>query len=199
MQSSLSAEGRNCEARRSVAVVKRVPMRQVALRKKRQENPYTATAALCKGEPGCRCREVFAHAWIAGCTCGCHLEPRPKRPELKVKRLTCGALWPNDYWPESKFQYKVERKAAEYGWQTSHAHLPYFDTAGIPDLFMVHPERKRMMFRELKVRYESGRVNKTSPAQDRWIAWIRAAGGDVAVWRYPEDWFSGEIDRELQA
>jgi hypothetical protein len=112
--------------------------------------------------------------------------------------------WPVQYVPEEKskkydtyFREMVEDAAYKLGWKTSHSHLPFFDTAGIPDLFLLNPRKGRMIFRELKVTSRSGKVGKPTPDQERWLVDIIACGGDAKVWTYPFDWFSGLIEREL--
>jgi hypothetical protein len=52
------------------------------------------------------------------------------------------------------------------------------DTAGFPDLLMVHPRRGLLVVRELK--NCTGRV---APAQKEWIDALVAAGVDAGVWR----------------
>ena len=98
-----------------------------------------------------------------------------------------GMAWPAGFMPESKFQAMVEADAHTLGWMASHSHLPYFDTAGWPDLALVHPTKHRFMVRELKVTSELGRVGKPTPEQARWIGALALAGVDVAVWTWPHD------------
>lgn len=49
---------------------------------------------------------------------------------------------------------------------------------GFPDLVLVSPERKRVIFAELKT--EQGKV---SEHQQAWIEALRQAGAEVYVWR----------------
>ena len=95
--------------------------------------------------------------------------------------------WPFEYMTEKKFQAEVEQTAADLGWMASHSHLPFFDTAGWPDLAMVHPVKKRFMVRELKVTSAKGKVPSPSPLQWRWLSALTEAGIDTGVWTYPQD------------
>lgn len=64
------------------------------------------------------------------------------------------------------------------GWRTAVS----ADGKGWPDLYLIHPERKLVLYREIKAPYE-----KLSAEQVEWGAWLLAAGQDYAVWR-PKDW-----------
>lgn len=92
-----------------------------------------------------------------------------------------------DWQPEKDFQKQVEDMAAYKGFMTSHAHLPFFDTAGIPDLLIVHPKTGRTLFVELKTRTKTGRLPKPSPAQQRWLNAL-AIRNEVYVWTWPDSW-----------
>lgn len=107
--------------------------------------------------------------------------PKPGKTEV------AGMSWPAGFMTESKFQAMVEKDAHTLGWMASHSHLPYFDTAGWPDLALVHPVQRRFMVRELKVTSETGRVGKPTPKQSEWIAALAGAGVDVDVWCWPHD------------
>jgi hypothetical protein len=63
--------------------------------------------------------------------------------------------------------------------------------AGWPDLVLVHRERRRIMYRELKT--QTGRV---APDQVEWLDLLRIAGADVDVWR-PIDLLEGRIWQQL--
>ena len=71
------------------------------------------------------------------------------------------------------------------GWRTPVA----ADGKGFPDLVLV---RERVLFRELK-----GNRGRIRPEQAVWLAVLRDAGADVAVWT-PDDWTSGRIEEELR-
>lgn len=66
------------------------------------------------------------------------------------------------------------------------------DGAGFPDLLLVHPVMRRVLYVELKS--ERGQLR---PDQVRWIASLKDAGERVLVWR-PADWTSGAIETELR-
>lgn len=122
---------------------------------------------------------------------GFRVSPMKRTPMNRAgkagKSEVAGMAWPAGFMPESKFQAMVEKDAATLGWWASHSHLPYFDTAGWPDLALVHPTRKRFMVRELKVTSEKGKIGKPTPEQSRWIAALSDAGVDVGVWTWPHD------------
>lgn len=113
--------------------------------------------------------------------------PPMNRASKPGKAEVAGLPWPANHMTETAFQSMVEADAAKLGWWASHAHLPYFDTAGWPDLALVHPERHVFMVRELKVTDERGRVNKPTPVQSRWIAALANADVNVGVWTWPHD------------
>ena len=80
----------------------------------------------------------------------------------------------DDRWRMAHFRPAQTRK----GWRTP----VEFDGAGFPDLVLVHPQRRLVLFRELK----SGR-GVVDDKQERWILDLRAAGADADVWR-PNHW-----------
>ena len=108
--------------------------------------------------------------------------PKP----IEVTKIA-GVIWPDGHIKDSEFQNDVEKIAAQFGWMTSHSNLPFFDTAGWPDLAMVHPVKARFMVRELKVTTRAGKVPSPSPLQWRWLSALVGAGVDAAVWTYPQD------------
>lgn len=63
------------------------------------------------------------------------------------------------------------------GWRTPVA----FDGAGFPDLVLVHPNRRRVIFAELKS--DRGRLEEH---QDLWRDWLICAGAQWRVWQ-PRD------------
>jgi hypothetical protein len=113
--------------------------------------------------------------------------PMQRAPKPVKERVIAGMQWPAKWMPESEFQTMVERDAHTLGWMASHSHLPYFDTAGWPDLALVHPVKHRFMVRELKVTAQDGRVGKPTPKQKEWIAALQFAGVDCDVWTWPFD------------
>lgn len=92
---------------------------------------------------------------------------------------------------EKVFQQAVENLALRAGWLVYHTHDSRRSQPGFPDLVLVHGARRLVLFRELKTQ-----AGKTSPAQKRWIAELKAAGADAAVWR-PLDWHTHVIHRTL--
>ena len=105
---------------------------------------------------------------------------RRRKPDEKARDLAQAQ-------PESKFQAQVEELAHALGYMTSHAHLPYFDTAGMPDLLIVHPRTGRTIFAELKVMNAKGHRPSPSPAQMRWLSAL-AMRNETYVFCWPWDW-----------
>ena len=97
---------------------------------------------------------------------------------------------------EADFQRQVEELAHVCGYMTSHAHLPFFDTAGMPDLLIVHPRTGRTIFAELKVRDKHGHAPKPGPAQSRWLAAL-AIKNETYLWLWPDSW--DELEKVLAA
>lgn len=60
-----------------------------------------------------------------------------------------------------------------HGWRTAGS----YDAAGFPDLVLVHPERRLVLWRELKAEGEPLR-----PEQKLWRDWLTDAGADWGVW-----------------
>lgn len=92
---------------------------------------------------------------------------------------------------ERTFQAAVENAALRAGWLVYHTHDSRRSHAGFPDLVLVHARRRLLLFRELKTQ-----TGKTTPAQQRWLTSLTAAGADAAVWR-PLDWHTHLIHRTL--
>ena len=124
-------------------------------------------------------------------------KPPTEKPPKGYGKSDLPPTWPAGYIPEKTFQTNVEKLAEQLGWMTSHSHLPYFDTAGWPDLAMVHPVKKKFLVRELKVTSAKGRVGKPTPTQWQWITALADAGIDVGVWTYPMDW--DRLEEELKS
>ena len=78
---------------------------------------------------------------------------------------------------ESEFQTAVVELARWTGWLVFHDYDSRRNTAGFPDLVLVHPQRG-VLFCELKT--EKGVV---SGAQQRWLDTLTAAGAESYVWR----------------
>lgn len=93
---------------------------------------------------------------------------------------------------ERDFQAQVIKLATTLGWRHYHTHDSRRSPAGFPDLVLVNPARRRVMYRELKA--ERGRV---STMQQDWLGMLSACGVDAGVWR-PSDLMSGLILSELQ-
>ena len=84
---------------------------------------------------------------------------------------------------EQEFQNEVTSIADKNGWLWFHH--PYEDgpvRPGWPDLVLVHPRRKLLLFRELK--RESGPIKCE---QSEFLYALQAVGADAKVWR-PNDW-----------
>ena len=92
---------------------------------------------------------------------------------------------------EKVFQQCVENLAVRAGWRCYHTYDSRRSQPGFPDLVLVHAGRGLLLFRELKTQ-----TGKLTPAQRHWLADLKAAGSDVAVWR-PLDWHTDVIRRTL--
>lgn len=169
--------------------MKRSPMNRVSVRPRRKANPYMPVDV-----------EVVAPVRVSS--------KAPREPW----RLKCGVMWPVHYVPEEPmkgeptyFRKMVEDLAAVLGWETHHVHVSLLDKPGMPDLFMIPMRQnllaagKRSMWRELKVRDRDGAPNRLSRHQRAFLHGVVLSGGDAESWLYPDDWFSGRIDRELMA
>lgn len=83
---------------------------------------------------------------------------------------------------EKEFQQQVIDFAKLNGWLVYFTWSSKHSPAGFPDLVMVHPDKYKVVFVELKV----GK-NKLTASQEDWIDALCDAGEYVYVW-YPEDW-----------
>lgn len=99
-------------------------------------------------------------------------------------------------WPEEKLQNEIlrmavgtQRQPSPLGWRAYHTHDSRHSAAGFPDLVLV---RERIVYAELKTT-----KGKLSPSQAAWMEALRAAGGEVYLWR-PCCWNSGEIEAVLR-
>lgn len=79
---------------------------------------------------------------------------------------------------EDQFQSTLIEAARLLGWLAYHTHDSRRSEPGFPDLVLVHPKRRRLVFAELKS--ERGTVK---PAQLRWHEALIAAGQEIYVWR----------------
>lgn len=95
-------------------------------------------------------------------------------------------------WTEKQFQSNVLAMAKALGWMVYHTFDSRRSAAGFPDLVLVHPGQRRVLFWELKT--EKGRV---APAQKLWISALAAVGMEAKVMR-PSDWVNGTIENELR-
>lgn len=83
---------------------------------------------------------------------------------------------------EAQFQSAIITLATRLGWMHYHTHDSRRSVPGFPDLVLVHPIKRRTLFRELKAM--KGRV---SAAQVQWLDALASAGQDAGVWR-PDMW-----------
>lgn len=93
---------------------------------------------------------------------------------------------------ETQFSDKVAALAQTCGWIVAHFRpaatkdgfvTPVaYDGAGFPDLVLVHPQRKLVLFREIKMP-----GNKLSKAQKRWGEGLARAEANWQTW-WPIDW-----------
>lgn len=97
---------------------------------------------------------------------------------------------------EAAFQKQVIDLARLYQWECLHVGdarkivhrdgkpiaVPDPEVSGLPDLLLVHEDRRLIVYAELKS--QTGRLR---PKQAEWLRRLAAAGADVRVWR-PSDW-----------
>lgn len=97
---------------------------------------------------------------------------------------------------EKALQQHIVDAARKLGYLVYHTFDSRRSEPGYPDLTMVHPQQKRIIFAELK------REGKhPTDAQYRWLFGIAVIAHDETpirayIWR-PSDWLSGEIERAL--
>ena len=105
---------------------------------------------------------------------------------------------------EKEFQATVIDLARTYGWIVGFTYDARKSEPGEPDLRMVHPVQRRVIFAELKTtkgRLTKGRMNKAGsrwlPGQDEWgDALASCPGVEYYLWR--PDGLNGEIERILR-
>jgi len=104
---------------------------------------------------------------------------------------------------EKEFQATVIDLARTHGWIVGFTYDARKSEPGEPDLRMVHPVQRRVIFAELKTtkgRLTTGRMNKAGsrwlPGQDEWgDALASCPGVEYYLWR--PDGLDGEIERIL--
>jgi hypothetical protein len=94
---------------------------------------------------------------------------------------------------EKQLQHQVGALARTHGWRIFHVTWSPGTTPGWPDCVLIHPQRQRVLYRELKT--ARGRL---SPAQADWLDTLTRAGQDAAVWN-THDLINGTIEQELCA
>ena len=122
----------------------------------------------------------------------------PREREALAASIRAGGVTRDDYHAaiaktmrEDALLQHCKRAGAAVGWTVYHTHDSRRSDPGFPDLVLVHPRQKRVLYRELKA--HRGQLR---PAQIEWLNVLALAGQDVGVWR-PTDWLSGRISTEL--
>lgn len=82
---------------------------------------------------------------------------------------------------ERDLREQVRELCELYGWLIYFSWSSIHSPRGFPDLVLAHPEKKRVIYAELKS--EKG---KLTPQQEEWIAALGDCGQEVYVWR-PEN------------
>ena len=83
---------------------------------------------------------------------------------------------------EREWQAEVVALARELGWLVHHSTDARRDVgAGFPDLVLVHPARRRVLYAELKTEH-----GVCTAEQGRWLAALENAGQPTFIWR-PSD------------
>lgn len=85
---------------------------------------------------------------------------------------------------EKEFNRSVFRLAEQFGWLSYTTFASVFSAKGFPDLVLVHPARKRVIFAELKMP-----KGKLTDYQKNWKEKLIQAGAEYYLWR-PDDWDS---------
>lgn len=93
---------------------------------------------------------------------------------------------------ERQLQDQVIELAKRMGFISYHTHDSRRSAPGFPDLVLVHPKQRRIIWRELK-----SETGTPTPEQKAWISTLLLVGEDVDIWR-PRDWVSGRIEKELR-
>lgn len=83
-------------------------------------------------------------------------------------------------WSEAEFQTKIITEAQQVGWWVYHPYFSKRSEAGWPDLYLMHPDGRRLIV-ELK-----RNRGYSTPIQRKCHARFRVAGEEVLVWR-PRD------------
>lgn len=78
------------------------------------------------------------------------------------------------------------------GWRCFTTQNSRGTTPGEPDIRLIHPGQRRVLWVELKT--GSGRLTR---AQRDVLADLRAAGQEAVIW-HERDWRSGEVERVLR-
>lgn len=94
---------------------------------------------------------------------------------------------------ERQLQDQIIDLAERMGWKYYHVYDSRKSVAGFPDLVLVHPKQRRVLWRELK-----SETGTTTAEQKVWLATLEVVGEDVGLWR-PRDWFAGTIEKELRS
>jgi hypothetical protein len=111
-----------------------------------------------------------------------------ERP-LDDKPAYPGVVLPREgVWSAKSTAHALEKKLLCY-----HTYNSERSPSGFPDKVFVGP--RGIMFREEKVS-DTGDVTDD---QAKWILGLRAVGIDAAVWWYPRDWNTGEVQNQLNA
>lgn len=105
---------------------------------------------------------------------------------------------------EDQLGESIRDACKQLGWEFLWLRKTINSSDGILDLMLIRqvkyshlPEaRDHILHRELKGHDARGRLGKTTPKQDQTIVLINAVGGNAAVW-VPEDWYDGQIIKEL--
>lgn len=92
-------------------------------------------------------------------------------PGRRIRRTAPGMT-------EADLLAAVRKLAKLNGWRTYHTRDSRGSEPGWPDLVLANLQQRRVVFAELKAPGGS-----TTPEQDEWLAVLRAAGCEVALWR----------------
>lgn len=79
---------------------------------------------------------------------------------------------------EADLREQVRDLCKLFGWKIYFSWTSLHSPRGFPDLVLVNPEQKRVVYAELKS--EKGKV---TPQQQEWLDALKACGQEVYLWR----------------
>lgn len=89
---------------------------------------------------------------------------------------------------EAEFQAQLQHIAELFGWTLQyHTWRSDHSGPGFPDLVLVHPDQRRVLFVECKALDKQDHPKQLTETQRGWLDALRQCGQEVHVWS-PRDW-----------